>query len=125
MNLCYLSNSDIKLDAVDKIYQYIYKQDWLKSEERAIDIQIVKKSTYIWIGYYHPEVPTSDNQLLAKLYKDIFNLKEKKEKRIIMIEESDVEDLSDEQLRNKANEIVRQLNSKIEELDTIVNKLIG
>ena len=42
-----------------------------------------------------------------------------------MIEESDVEDLSDEQLRNKANEIVRQLNSKIEELDTIVNKLIG
>jgi len=63
--------------------------------------------------------------LLAKLYKDIFNLKEKKEKRIIMIEESDVEDLSDEQLRNKANEIVRQLNSKIEELDTIVNKLIG
>lgn len=34
--------NDIKLDTIDKIYQYIYNQDWLKSEERAIDIQIVK-----------------------------------------------------------------------------------
>ncbi|MCT7646717.1 hypothetical protein [Aliarcobacter butzleri] len=37
--------NDIKLDTIDKIYQYIYNQDWLKSEERAIDIQIVKKAT--------------------------------------------------------------------------------
>lgn len=42
-----------------------------------------------------------------------------------MLEESDVEDLSDEQLRDKANEIVRQLNSKIEEFEEVVNKLIG
>ena len=117
--------NDIKLDTIDKIYQYIYNQDWLKSEERAIDIQIVKKATYIWIGYYHPEVPSSDNKTLTKLYKDIFGLKKQKEKRIIMLEESDVEDLSDEQLRDKANEIVRQLNSKIEEFEEVVNKLIG
>lgn len=117
--------NDIKLDAIDKIYQYIYKQDWLKSEERAIDIQIVKKPTYIWIGYYHPEVPSSSNKTLTKLYKDIFGSKEQKEKRIIMLEESDVEDLSDEQLRDKANEIVRQLNSKIEEFEKVVNKLAG
>ncbi len=117
--------NDIKLDAIDKIYQYIYKQDWQKSEKRAIDIQIVKKPTYIWIGYYHPEIPSSDNKSFKKLYKDIFGLKEQKEKRIIMLEESDVEDLSDDELQDKANEIVRQLNLKIEELEKVVNKLVG
>ena len=117
--------NDIKLDAIDKIYQYIYKQDWQKSEKRAIDIQIVKKPTYIWIGYYHPEIQSSDNKSFKKLYKDIFGLKEQKEKRIIMLEESDVEDLSDDELQDKANEIVRQLNLKIEELEKVVNKLVG
>jgi len=69
---------DIQLDVIDKIYQYIYKQDWLECENRAIDIQINKKPSYIWIGYYHPEIPSSDNTKLVKLYKDIFNSKEKK-----------------------------------------------
>lgn len=42
-----------------------------------------------------------------------------------MLEESDVEDLSDDELQDKANEIVRQLNLKIEELEKVVNKLVG
>ncbi|MGJ0332762.1 PD-(D/E)XK nuclease family protein [Aliarcobacter cryaerophilus] len=117
--------NDIKLDTIDKIYQYIYNQDWLKSEERAIDIQIVKKATYIWIGYYHPEVPSSDNKTLLELYKNIFKIKPQKEKRIVMIYESDIEDLTEEQLSDKANETINTLNLKIEELEKSVNKLIG
>lgn len=117
--------NDIKLDTIDKIYQYIYNQDWLKSEERAIDIQIVKKATYIWIGYYHPEVPSSDNKTLLELYKNIFKIKPQKEKRIVMIYESDIKDLNEKQLSDKANEIINTLNLKIEELEKLVNKLIG
>lgn len=119
--------ADLKLDVVDKIYQHVYKQEWIDCDDntRAIDIQIVKRPTYIWIGYYHPNVPSSENKILTKLYKDIFGPKEQKEKRIVMLKESDVEDLSDEQLRDKADEIVRQLNSKIEEFEKVVNKLIG
>lgn len=117
--------NDIKLDTIDKIYQYIYNQDWLKSKERAIDIQIVKKATYIWIGYYHPEVPSSDNKTLLELYKNIFKIKPQKEKRIVMIYESDIEDLTEEQLSDKANETINTLNLKIEELEKSVNKLIG
>ena len=117
--------NDIKLDTIDKIYQYIYNQDWLKSEERAIDIQIVKKATYIWIGYYHPEVPSSDNKTLLELYKNIFKIKPQKEKRIVMIYESDIEDLNEKQLSDKANETINTLNLKIEELEKSVNKLIG
>lgn len=117
--------NDIKLDTIDKIYQYIYNQDWLKSEERAIDIQIVKKATYIWIGYYHPEIPSTNNKKLLELYKNIFKIKPQKEKRIVMIYESDIEDLTEEQLSDKANETINTLNLKIEELEKSVNKLIG
>ena len=42
-----------------------------------------------------------------------------------MVEERDDEDLSDDELQDKANEIVRQLNLKIEELEKVVNKLVG
>lgn len=117
--------NDIKLDTIDKIYQYIYNQDWLKSEERAIDIQIVKKATYIWIGYYHPEIPSTNNKKLLELYKNIFKIKPQKEKRIVMIYKSDIENLNEKQLSDKANEIINTLNLKIEELEKLVNKLIG
>ena len=117
--------NDIKLDTIDKIYQYIYNQDWLKSEERAIDIQIVKKATYIWIGYYHPEIPSTNNKKLLELYKNIFKIKPQKEKRIVMIYKSDIENLNEKQLSDKANETINTLNLKIEELEKLVNKLIG
>ncbi len=42
-----------------------------------------------------------------------------------MIYESDIEDLTEEQLSDKANETINTLNLKIEELEKSVNKLIG
>ena len=42
-----------------------------------------------------------------------------------MIYESDIEDLTEEQLSDKANETINTLNLKIEELEKLVNKLIG
>ena len=59
------------------------------------------------------------------LYKNIFKIKPQKEKRIVMIYESDIEDLTEEQLSDKANETINTLNLKIEELEKLVNKLIG
>jgi len=115
---------DVQLDVIDKIYQHIYQRDWLESENRAIDIQINKKPSYIWIGYYHPEVTSSNNKLLIKLYKSIFDSKEQKEKQILRLNESDVEDLSDEELKDKADEIVKKLNSQIDEFVIKVNRLI-
>ena len=60
-----------------------------------------------------------------ELYKNIFKIKPQKEKRIVMIYESDIEDLTEEQLSDKANETINILNLKIEELEKLVNKLIG
>ncbi len=42
-----------------------------------------------------------------------------------MIYESDIEDLNEKQLSDKANETINTLNLKIEELEKSVNKLIG
>ena len=118
-------SSDIKFDAIDKIYKYVYDEEWYDADYRAIDILIVKKSNYIWIGYWHPEIPSTNNKKLLELYKNIFKIKPQKEKRIVMIYESDIEDLTEEQLSDKANEIINTLNLKIEELEKLVNKLIG
>ncbi|MGJ0310753.1 PD-(D/E)XK nuclease family protein [Aliarcobacter cryaerophilus] len=116
---------DIKFDAIDKIYKYVYDEEWYDSDNRAIDIEIVKKPTYLWVGFFHPEVQSKKNEKLNKLYKDIFGIKEQKEKRIVVIYESDVEDLNEEQLSEKANEIINIINLKIKELEKSVNKLIG
>ena len=116
---------DIKFDAIDKIYKYVYDEEWYDADYRAIDILIVKKSNYIWIGYWHPEIPSTNNKKLLELYKNIFKIKPQKEKRIVMIYESDIEDLTEEQLSDKANETINTLNLKIEELEKLVNKLIG
>ena len=116
---------DIKFDAIDKIYKYVYDEEWYDSDNRAIDIQIVKKPTYLWVGFFHPEVQSKKNEKLNKLYKDIFGIKEQKEKRIVVIYESDVEDLNEEQLSEKANEIINIINLKSKELEKSVNKLIG
>ena len=97
-------SSDIKFDAIDKIYKYVYDEEWYDADYRAIDILIVKKSNYIWIGYWHPEIPSTNNKKLLELYKNIFKIKPQKEKRIVMIYESDIEDLTEEQLCDKANE---------------------
>ena len=118
-------SSDIKFDAIDKIYKYVYDEEWYDADYRAIDILIVKKSNYIWIGYWHPEIPSTNNKKLLELYKNIFKTKPQKEKRIVMIYESDIEDLTEEQLSDKANETINTLNLKIEELEKSVNKLIG
>ena len=118
-------SSDIKFDAIDKIYKYVYDKKWYDADYRAIDILIVKKSNYIWIGYWHPEIPSTNNKKLLELYKNIFKIKPQKEKRIVMIYESDIEDLTEEQLSDKANETINTLNLKIEELEKLVNKLIG
>ena len=118
-------SSDIKFDAIDKIYKYVYDEEWYDADYRAIDILIVKKSNYIWIGYWHPEIPSTNNKKLLELYKNIFKIKPQKEKRIVMIYESDIEDLTEEQLSDKANETINTLNLKIEELEKLVNKLIG
>ena len=118
-------SSDIKFDAIDKIYKYVYDEEWYDADYRAIDILIVKKSNYIWIGYWHPEIPSTNNKKLLELYKNIFKIKPQKEKRIVMIYESDIEDLTEEQLSDKANETINTLNLKIEELEKSVNKLIG
>ena len=118
-------SSDIKFDAIDKIYKYVYDEEWYDADYRAIDILIVKKSKYIWIGYWHPEIPSTNNKKLLELYKNIFKIKPQKEKRIVMIYESDIEDLTEEQLSDKANETINTLNLKIEELEKSVNKLIG
>ena len=116
---------DIKFDAIDKIYKYVYDEEWYDADYRAIDILIVKKSNYIWIGYWHPEIPSTNNKKLLELYKNIFKIKPQKEKRIVMIYESDIEDLNEKQLSDKANETINTLNLKIEELEKSVNKLIG
>lgn len=116
---------DIKFDAIDKIYKYVYDEEWYDSDNRAIDIEIVKKPTYLWVGYWHPEIPSTNNKKLLELYKNIFKIKPQKEKRIVMIYESDIEDLTEEQLSDKANETINTLNLKIEELEKSVNKLIG
>ena len=118
-------SSDIKFDAIDKIYKYVYDEEWYDADYRAIDILIVKKSKYIWIGYWHPEIPSTNNKKLLELYKNIFKIKPQKEKRIVMIYESDIEDLNEKQLSDKANETINTLNLKIEELEKSVNKLIG
>ena len=118
-------SSDIKFDAIDKIYKYVYDEEWYDADYRAIDILIVKKSKYIWIGYWHPEIPSTNNKKLLELYKNIFKIKPQKEKRIVMIYESDIEDLNEKQLSDKANETINTLNLKIEELEKLVNKLIG
>lgn len=118
-------SSYIKFDAIDKIYKYVYDEEWYDADYRAIDILIVKKSNYIWIGYWHPEIPSTNNKKLLELYKNIFKIKPQKEKRIVMIYESDIEDLTEEQLSDKANETINTLNLKIEELEKSVNKLIG
>ena len=118
-------SSDIKFDAIDKIYKYVYDEEWYDADYRAIDILIVKKSNYIWIGYWHPEIPSTNNKKLLELYKNIFKIKPQKEKRIVMIYESDIEDLNEKQLSDKANETINTLNLKIEELEKSVNKLIG
>ena len=99
-----------------KIYKYVYDEEWYDADYRAIDILIVKKSNYIWIGYWHPEIPSTNNKKLLELYKNIFKIKPQKEKRIVMIYESDIEDLTEEQLSDKANETINTLNLKIEEL---------
>ena len=116
---------DIKFDAIDKIYKYVYNKERKDRENNAIDIEIVKKSNYIWIGYCHPEIPSTNNKKLLELYKNIFKTKPQKEKRIVMIYESDIKDLNEKQLSDKANEIINTLNLKIEELEKLVNKLIG
>ena len=116
---------DIKFDAIDKIYKYVYNKERKDRENNAIDIEIVKKSNYIWIGYWHPEIPSTNNKKLLELYKNIFKIKPQKEKRIVMIYESDIEDLNEKQLSDKANETINTLNLKIEELEKLVNKLIG
>lgn len=116
---------DIKFDVIDKIYKYVYDEEWYDSDNRAIDIEIVKKPTYLWVGFFHPEVQSKKNEKLNKLYKDIFGIKEQKEKRIVMIYENDIEDLNEEQLSEKANEIKNIINLKIKELEKSVNKLIG
>ena len=116
---------DIKFDAIDKIYKYVYNKERKDRENNAIDIEIVKKSNYIWIGYWHPEIPSTNNKKLLELYKNIFKIKPQKEKRIVMIYESDIEDLNEKQLSDKANETINTLNLKIEELEKSVNKLIG
>ena len=113
-------SSDIKFDAIDKIYKYVYDEEWYDADYRAIDILIVKKSNYIWIGYWHPEIPSTNNKKLLELYKNIFKIKPQKEKRIVMIYESDIEDLTEEQLSDKANETINTLNLKIEELEKLV-----
>lgn len=118
-------SSYIKFDAIDKIYKYVYDEECYDADYRAIDILIVKKSNYIWIGYWHPEIPSTNNKKLLELYKNIFKIKPQKEKRIVMIYESDIEDLTEEQLSDKANETINTLNLKIEELEKSVNKLIG
>lgn len=118
-------SSDIKFDAIDKIYKYVYDEEWYDADYRAIDILIVKKSKYIWIGYWHPEIPSTNNKKLLELYKNIFKIKPQKEKRIVMIYESDIKDLNEKQLSDKANETINTLNLKIEELEKSVNKLIG
>ena len=118
-------SSDIKFDAIDKIYKYVYDEEWYDADYRAIDILIVKKSKYIWIGYWHPEIPSTNNKKLLELYKNIFKIKPQKEKRIVMIYESDIKDLNEKQLSDKANETINTLNLKIEELEKLVNKLIG
>ena len=118
-------SSDIKFDAIDKIYKYVYDEEWYDADYRAIDILIVKKSNYIWIGYWHPEIPSTNNKKLLELYKNIFKIKPQKEKRIVMIYESDIKDLNEKQLSDKANETINTLNLKIEELEKSVNKLIG
>ena len=116
---------DIKFDAIDKIYKYVYNKERKDRENNAIDIEIVKKFNYIWIGYWHPEIPSTNNKKLLELYKNIFKIKPQKEKRIVMIYESDIEDLNEKQLSDKANETINTLNLKIEELEKLVNKLIG
>ncbi len=116
---------DIKFDAIDKIYKYVYNKERKDRENNAIDIEIVKKSNYIWIGYWHPEIPSTNNKKLLELYKNIFKIKPQKEKRIVMIYKSDIENLNEKQLSDKANEIINTLNLKIEELEKSVNKLIG
>lgn len=116
---------DIKFDAIDKIYKYVYDEEWYDSDNRAIDIEIVKKPTYLWVGYWHPEIPSTNNKKLLELHKNIFKIKPQKEKRIVMIYESDIEDLNEEQLSEKANEIINIINLKIKELEKLVNKLIG
>ena len=116
---------DIKFDAIDKIYKYVYNKERKDRENNAIDIEIVKKSNYIWIGYWHPEIPSTNNKKLLELYKNIFKIKPQNEKRIVMIYESDIEDLNEKQLSDKANETINTLNLKIEELEKSVNKLIG
>lgn len=116
---------DIKFDAIDKIYKYVYNKERKDRENNAIDIEIVKKSNYIWIGYWHPEIPSTNNKKLLELYKNIFKIKPQKKKRIVMIYESDIEDLNEKQLSDKANETINTLNLKIEELEKSVNKLIG
>lgn len=115
---------DIKFDAIDKIYKYVYNKERKDRENNAIDIEIVKKSNYIWIGYWHPEIPSTNNKKLLELYKNIFKIKPQKEKRIVMIYESDIEDLNEKQLSDKANETINTLNLKIEELEKSVNKLL-
>lgn len=124
---CFYSEEspDIKFDAIDKIYKYVYNKERKDRENNAIDIEIVKKSNYIWIGYWHPEIPSTNNKKLLELYKNIFKIKPQKEKRIVMIYESDIEDLNEKQLSDKANETINTLNLKIEELEKSVNKLIG
>ena len=42
-----------------------------------------------------------------------------------MIYKSDIENLNEKQLSDKANETINTLNLKIEELEKSVNKLIG
>ena len=116
---------DIKFDVIDKIYKYVYDEEWYDAHYRAIDILIVKKSNYIWIGYWHPEIPSTNNKKLLELYKNIFKIKPQKEKRIVMIYKSDIENLNEKQLSDKANETINTLNLKIEELEKSVNKLIG
>ena len=42
-----------------------------------------------------------------------------------MIYKSDIENLNEKQLSDKANETINTLNLKIEDLEKLVNKLIG
>lgn len=115
---------DITIDAVDRVYQYIYDKKWSDCNERAIDIQIKKTNNSIWIGYCHPEVPNTDNKVLKRLYKDIFNIQEKKQKVIVRIYESSLEKLNNDELNKKAEQIIDKLNSEIEDFTKRVNRCI-
>lgn len=125
---CLEGYSDIKTAVTDDIYKHIFGTTWLETEDnekRAIDILLVKKPSYIWIGYFHPNIPSTDDKQLLNLYNNIFGTKKQREKKIIMIEESAVEDLSEDLLKDKANEIISELNLEIKKFETTVNSLLG